>query len=52
LTQLSGISSTLQKLLAFFDPDKIHESVLLEGGEHVENEEFECLKDDMEYAHA
>ena len=49
LTQLSGISSILQKLLAFFDPDKIHESVLLEGGEHVGDEEFEFLEDDMEY---
>jgi len=50
LAQLSGISSTLQKLLAFFDPDKIHESVLLEGGEHLEDEKFGFLRDDMEYA--
>ena len=48
LAQLSGISSTLQKLLAFFDPDKIHESVLLEGSEHLESEKFEFLRDDME----
>jgi hypothetical protein len=51
LAQLSGISSTLQKLLAFFDPDKIHECVLLEGGEHIEDEKFGFLRDDMEYAY-
>jgi hypothetical protein len=51
LAQLSGISSTLQKLLCFFDPDKIHESVLLEGGEHIKDKKFEFLRDDMEYSY-
>lgn len=49
LTQLSGESSTLQNLLAFFDPDRIPESILKEGGEYVESAEFEFLKDEMEY---
>lgn len=48
LSQLSGPSSTLQKMLAFFDPDKIHESVLREGGERVRGNDFEFLGDDME----
>jgi hypothetical protein len=49
LAQLSGIASTLQKLLSYFDPDKIPESVLREGGEHIEDDEFEFLGDEMEY---
>lgn len=50
LETLSGASSTLQKMLVFFDPDKIHESVLCDGGSHVQDREFEFLSDEMEYA--
>lgn len=49
LSQLSGLSCTLQKLLAFFDPDQIHESVLREGGEKNPQGNFEFLGDEMEY---
>ena len=48
LGQLSGSSSVLQKMLAFFDPDKIHESVLREGIEQVRDSDFKFLGDDME----
>lgn len=48
LGQLSGPSRSLQILLAFFDPDRVHESVLREGGEQVDNEDFAFLGDEME----
>ncbi len=48
LGQLSGPSSTLQQLLAFFDPDKVHESVLREGSEEVHDDDFAFLGDEME----
>ena len=49
LSKLTGDASKLQKLLAFFDPDKIHESVLQEGfaGEDEEGD-FYFLTDEME----
>lgn len=49
LSQVSGPSRTLQTILAFLDPDKVHESVLREGGEHINEGEFEFLGDEMEY---
>ena len=49
LAKLPQSSATLQNLLAFFDPDNIHESVLTEGGPHVDDTEFEFLQDEMEY---
>ena len=49
LTQLSGSSSTLQKMLSFFDPDKIHESILRLNGDGEENGAFRFLDNDMEY---
>ena len=48
LGQLSGPSRTLQILLAFFDPDRVHESVLREGGKLVNNKDFAFLEDEME----
>ncbi|KAF3914334.1 hypothetical protein AA313_de0204576 [Arthrobotrys entomopaga] len=48
LEKLSGEAATLQNLLAFFDPDKIHESMLLEGGTQISDPDFEFLKDEME----
>jgi hypothetical protein len=48
LNRLSGPSATLQKMLAFFDPDKIHESMLLEGGKEVLDDDFQFLRDEME----
>lgn len=52
LGQLSGPSRTLQAILAFLDPDKVHESVLREGGESIKESEFEFLADEMEYVSA
>ncbi|OAX82520.1 hypothetical protein ACJ72_03130 [Emergomyces africanus] len=48
LEKLSGTSKMLQMLLAFFDPDMIHVSVLTEGGKMVEDEEFEFLTDELD----
>ena len=48
LTQLTGSSSTLLKLLAYLDPDQVHESVLIEGGKQLVEGEFEFLWDEME----
>jgi hypothetical protein len=52
LSQLSGPSRTLQTILAFLDPDKVHESVLRNGGEHLNEGDFAFLADDMEYVPA
>ncbi|KAK6527448.1 hypothetical protein TWF694_004437 [Orbilia ellipsospora] len=52
LEQLSGEAATLQNLLAFLDPDKIHESMLLEGGMEISDPDFEFLKDEMDFADA
>ncbi|KAF3933382.1 hypothetical protein ABW19_dt0205873 [Dactylella cylindrospora] len=48
LDQLSGEAATLQNLLAFLDPDKIYESVLLEGGKEITDDDFAFLEDEME----
>lgn len=48
LGRLSGPSRTLQILLAFFDPDRVHESLLLEGAEQIDDEDFEFLGDEIE----
>lgn len=48
LGRLSGPSLTLQILLAFFDPDRVHESVLLGGVEQIDDEDFEFLGDEIE----
>jgi hypothetical protein len=49
LSQLPGPSRTLQTILVFLDPDKVHESVLREGGEQIQEGDFEFLGDEMEY---
>ena len=51
LNKLSGDASNLQKLLAFFDPDKIHEVVLTEGVEEEEDCNFRFLADKMKYVY-
>ncbi len=48
LNQLSGVSATLQKLLAFFDPDEVFESLLMEGARDAQSPNLQFLKDDME----
>jgi len=49
LSKPTGDAGKLQKLLAFFDPDKVHESVLQEGFvDETEDSEFCFLTDEME----
>jgi hypothetical protein len=48
LSKLSGDSGNLLNLLIFFEPDAIHELVLIEGSKLLDNE-FEFLQDDMRY---
>jgi hypothetical protein len=48
LANLTGDSYILQNLLAFFEPDAIHELILLEGSKQVAETEFDFLKDEME----
>ncbi len=48
LNQLSGNAATLQNLLAFFDPDGVHESVLMEGAKDVLIPDLQFLRDVME----
>lgn len=45
---VAGNSHHLLNLLAFFDPDAIHELILLEGSKQIAQAEFEFLKDEME----
>jgi hypothetical protein len=49
LASLSGSASHLQKLLAFLQPDTIHEIMLLEGSKLTPDPDFEFLRDEMEY---
>jgi hypothetical protein len=49
LTKLSGGASKLLNLLTFFEPDTIHELVLMEGSKLLDNKEFEFLQDEMRY---
>ena len=48
LEQLPPSSSSLLRILAYLDPDKIQESVLLEGGKALAEQELEYLHDDMD----
>jgi len=48
LGQLSENASMLQKLLAFLDPDQIHESVLMGEVDDKSSSEFAFLSDEME----
>ena len=48
LSQLSGNASKLQKLLAFLDPDQIHESVLTGAIDDESYGDFSFLSDEME----
>lgn len=48
LGHLSESAYSLQKLLAFFDPDNIDESILVEGSNSEDGKGFEYLNDDME----
>ena len=48
LEQLPEASGSLLNLLAFFDPDRIHETVLQEGGRMLSDEDFSFLWDEMD----
>ena len=48
LGKLPKDPSKLLNLLAFFEPNAIHEMVLMQGSKLLENEEFEFLQDEME----
>ena len=48
LSQLPKEASTLQKLLAFLDPDGIHESILTNPVAGTGDAEFRFLSDEME----
>ena len=52
LAELSEPSSSLLRLLAFCDPDSIHESVLREGGRMLVDDEYSFLWDDMDFLDA
>ena len=52
LGRLTGNAATLQRLLAFFQPDRVDESVLVESAQELagddENHELAFFLDDME----
>lgn len=48
LSNLGGDSCNLLSLLAFLEPDAIHEEILLEGSKEVYNTQFDFLKNEME----
>lgn len=48
LDSLQGPAETLQKLLAFFEPDSIPEVILAEGSGLSQNKTFDFLNDEME----
>lgn len=50
LARLPQDSSTLLNLLAFLDPDGIHEEILTEGSQQDLDGKFAFLNDRMEYA--
>ena len=48
LNGLPASSKSLQDLLALFDPDGVAESILIDSAEHVDAEDMDFLRDDME----
>ena len=51
ISKLSGDDRRLLNLLPFFYPDKISESILVEGSSLLVDSDFHFLRDSMEYAH-
>lgn len=49
LNNIGGDSYNLLALLAFFEPDSIHEQVLLEGSRQIDHADFKFLQDKMEW---
>ncbi|KAI9811064.1 MAG: hypothetical protein M1827_005646 [Pycnora praestabilis] len=49
LNRLSGDARSLQSLLCFFDPDRIYESILVDGSEGIKNGDFHFLADEMDF---
>ncbi|KAI9841903.1 MAG: hypothetical protein M1837_000289 [Sclerophora amabilis] len=53
LSQLTGHATSLQKLLAFFDPNRIDEEILTTRDDSAEmNDEFSFLNDEMDFLDA
>lgn len=48
LSNIGGDSFNLLSLLAFFEPDGIHEQVLLEGSRQIDHADFDFLQNEME----
>lgn len=48
LEQLSGDSKMLQMLLSLFDPECIHESLLIAGSENIRDQDFAFLENELE----
>lgn len=48
LNNISSDSYNLLGLLAFLDPDAIHEDIFLEGSKEISSNEFTFLRDEME----
>lgn len=48
LANLTDSEFHLQALVAFSEPDAVHESILVEGSKLVDNTELEFLSDEME----
>ncbi|KAL9078490.1 MAG: hypothetical protein Q9157_002578 [Trypethelium eluteriae] len=49
LTRLSGDSVELLQLMAFLEPDSIHEEILVEGSKNSGESQFQFMQDEMEY---
>ncbi|KAK6359412.1 hypothetical protein TWF696_000572 [Orbilia brochopaga] len=50
--RLPDEATILRNLLAFLNPDKIQDSMLLEGGPAISDEDFAFLRDEMDFAEA
>lgn len=48
LTRLSGDSIELLQLMAFLEPDSIHEEILIKGSKTSELNQFRFMQDEME----
>jgi hypothetical protein len=48
LANLTGSEFHLQTLLSFFEPDAVHEIILVEGSKLADDADFEFLNDEIE----
>ncbi|KAF2234366.1 TPR-like protein [Viridothelium virens] len=52
LTRLSGDSVELLQLMAFLEPDSIHEEILVEGSKNSGESQFQFMQDEMDLGDA